>query len=568
MKQPFGGVTSVPPKQDEQLLTLTKGRTKVPPPSAWVWCLAVMLMGSGEAWAYDPPRIIGTLQGVAPDSQWFGRGFCWVGDQNSDGYDDLLLIHDDYPYDDRQAVNAVKLYFGGERIDNEPDLVFQGSNGEALGTEGFLGYAGRLDTTSSNWIIIGSLYWDNNQLSESRIHLYRGGAALDSIADVTFRSSVDSILVVESSEQMRPSDFNSDGYDDLMIALGGRSTEKSAVMLIFNGGNVFDTIPDYCITLPFTRFRTLGTEWLAGSDINGDRYDDLVVISRQEILFYLGGSPMDTVAFLHIDWTEFAPKHLKYFAMLGDVNGDGYDDWGCYWYELGVMQDRDGFYVFYGSEQPDMEPDKELRGSAEVWDVGNGLIAGGDMNGDSISDIVTTISGAYHAEGQLEIFLGSRWFDGRSVILRNIAQTYPMFFGWHLGAIGDYNGDGMNDFVSGWYPEYGDWEFGKLSILAGSADWHVSVKPEPIVPVREFSITLAPNPFNGRLTISYSIPSSSSLSSLSLFDVNGRLVRRLAEGIQTAGEHSVTVNGLQSGLYFVALETTTAKEVRKIVCIR
>jgi len=76
---------------------------------------------------YNPPQIIGELRGVGEDSLEFTQAFCWAGGQNGDGYDDLLVLRDgfyNYPGEERHSVNAVKLYFGGEEIDNTPDGSF------------------------------------------------------------------------------------------------------------------------------------------------------------------------------------------------------------------------------------------------------------------------------------------------------------------------------------------------------------------------------------------------------------------------------------------------------------
>lgn len=69
-----------------------------------------------------------------------------------------------------------------------------------------------------------------------------------------------------------------------------------------------------------------------------------------------------------------------------------------------------------------------------------------------------------------------------------------------------------------------------------------------------------PNPFNGFTTISYSLPHESRVR-LRIFNVLGQRVACLAEGVQTAGRHSASWNGLNangmaspSGLYFYVLE--------------
>lgn len=65
-----------------------------------------------------------------------------------------------------------------------------------------------------------------------------------------------------------------------------------------------------------------------------------------------------------------------------------------------------------------------------------------------------------------------------------------------------------------------------------------------------------PNPFHGAATISYSLPNPGEVS-LALFDVRGRLVRTLVDGVEAAGRHDVTLRGeaLPSGVYFYRLES-------------
>jgi len=65
----------------------------------------------------------------------------------------------------------------------------------------------------------------------------------------------------------------------------------------------------------------------------------------------------------------------------------------------------------------------------------------------------------------------------------------------------------------------------------------------------------SPNPFQGSAQISYRLPESEHVS-LHLYDMRGRLVRTLVDGVQDAGEHHVTLDGarLASGIYLYRLE--------------
>ncbi|MBS1553023.1 MAG: T9SS type A sorting domain-containing protein [Bacteroidetes bacterium] len=81
-----------------------------------------------------------------------------------------------------------------------------------------------------------------------------------------------------------------------------------------------------------------------------------------------------------------------------------------------------------------------------------------------------------------------------------------------------------------------------------------------------------PNPFNPVTKISYSIPAQGKVS-LSVFDMTGKEVRNLVNGIQTAGYYSVSFDGsgLASGVYYYRLEVTGEKnfvDTRKMLLVK
>ena len=127
--------------------------------------------------AYDPPEIIGILHGTGNDTAYFGEDFCCVGDQNGDGYDDLLVNH--FPSRDR---DRVELFLGGEEMDNDPDMIFETE--DALGIGQNMNYLGDLTGEGTSWFafyatlrIEGDYY--------SRLFLYEGGENLDNEPEFT-----------------------------------------------------------------------------------------------------------------------------------------------------------------------------------------------------------------------------------------------------------------------------------------------------------------------------------------------------------------------------------------------
>ena len=83
-----------------------------------------------------------------------------------------------------------------------------------------------------------------------------------------------------------------------------------------------------------------------------------------------------------------------------------------------------------------------------------------------------------------------------------------------------------------------------------------------------------PNPFNPTTTIEYSI-GERSVVNLSIFDVNGRLVRMLVNEAKPAGSHRFVWDGrdgigslITSGVYFYRLKTGTFSRTKKLVVLR
>jgi WD40 repeat protein len=83
-----------------------------------------------------------------------------------------------------------------------------------------------------------------------------------------------------------------------------------------------------------------------------------------------------------------------------------------------------------------------------------------------------------------------------------------------------------------------------------------------------------PNPFNPMTTISFSIPAASS-TTLTVYDVAGKLVRTLVRQDLEAGDHQVIWNGsdeggrqVAAGVYLYRLDSGSVLEVKRMTLIR
>lgn len=76
-----------------------------------------------------------------------------------------------------------------------------------------------------------------------------------------------------------------------------------------------------------------------------------------------------------------------------------------------------------------------------------------------------------------------------------------------------------------------------------------------------------PNPCPGFANISFAIPVSSNIN-LDIYDITGRKVAVLAEGVFSTGLHEVEISGLSTGIYFCVLRTGDFIDTRTIAVIK
>ncbi len=84
-----------------------------------------------------------------------------------------------------------------------------------------------------------------------------------------------------------------------------------------------------------------------------------------------------------------------------------------------------------------------------------------------------------------------------------------------------------------------------------------------------------PNPSSGAAELRFDIPRNGTLATLALYSVEGRLIRVLAQGRQSPGQHVMTWDGrdhaghrVGSGIYFARLQAGDEELIEKLVVIR
>jgi len=110
---------------------------------------------------------------------------------------------------------------------------------------------------------------------------------------------------------------------------------------------------------------------------------------------------------------------------------------------------------------------------------------------------------------------------------------------------------------------------GALLMRLAPEVWPDAVRESVAAPQVFMLYPAFPNPFNASLAISYRLSAISPVS-LKLFDVAGREVRTLDEGVRAAGGHRMVMDGaeLAAGVYLLRMTTPGFNLVQKVVLIK
>ncbi|MCD6440601.1 MAG: T9SS type A sorting domain-containing protein [Candidatus Marinimicrobia bacterium] len=99
----------------------------------------------------------------------------------------------------------------------------------------------------------------------------------------------------------------------------------------------------------------------------------------------------------------------------------------------------------------------------------------------------------------------------------------------------------------------------------------IAVHPEPVdeVPTEFCLFPNYPNPFNAVTTIRYEIPKTSPVV-LSIYDINGRLVKMMENTTRLPGKYSVTwdASSVSSGVYLYRIQAGGFQQVKKCLLVK
>ncbi len=139
-------------------------------------------------------------------------------------------------------------------------------------------------------------------------------------------------------------------------------------------------------------------------------------------------------------------------ADAGDWNGDGFRDVaiGAPFARVGANAEAGRVTVRFGGPEPGALPDVVLEGPAASSLFGSAIAGGGDFDGDGFDDLVVGAWSYNNGRGSIFLYRGGLVPDATADQRFSVTASSGITrLGQSLAFVGDWDGDGRDDFVAG-----------------------------------------------------------------------------------------------------------------------
>lgn len=246
-------------------------------------------------------------------------------------------------------------------------------------------------------------------------------------------------------------DVNQDGFDDVIVGASGHSSTLwgAGSAHVFSGADgalLFQWEGLWSND-------SFGRSVAGAGDVDGDGFPDMIVGAYSaRPSFYLYPEPGAAYVFSGADgsliYTFWGEDDEDYFGRsvsgAGDVNADGFDD-----LVIGANGTKPGWTGYYGSAYVYSGHNGSLLfqwdgTSSDSW-LGSSVSDAGDINGDGFDDVIVGQPESNNSSGKAFVYSGN---DG-SVIYQWVGESVWDHFGVSVSNAGDVNGDNTDDIIVG-----------------------------------------------------------------------------------------------------------------------
>jgi len=304
-------------------------------------------------------------------------------------------------------------------------------------------------------------------------------------------------------------------------------------------------------------------------DVNGDGFDDAYLASPinqstfwSEILLGNASIPLSDSLVLPESFIAIFPR----VSPLGDINGDGcadfmgYEVWPNHYLWLGSteLDSIPDLTLSINSSDHDMQSFRRPDIEYAVF---------GDLNGDGYDDFVCSDPHANGYNGQAGLWLGGPNVNATVDLVFNPPTDWQWRNFGHAKAIGDFNGDGFDDLALS-CPRWMDGGFhfpGRIYVFAGNAQLQDTTvaNDDPVAPpisVEDWRLNVYPNPYTsgfGNLNIELRGESFTKVGQYShrLFNIRGQKIQEGQISPEALSQRSfeLSIEGLSPGIYQIAV---------------
>ncbi|MDP7043903.1 MAG: integrin alpha [Candidatus Thalassarchaeaceae archaeon] len=326
----------------------------------------------------------------------FGSSIANAGDVNGDGCEDLLVGSTGAVDNLGYATGKASIYFGGNHSHASADWTVEGENsGDKFG--GTVSSAGDIDNDGFDDVLVAATGFTQSG-GEGKVYLYLGSSSGPSTSSSwTTRGYWQNVIQGWSLAGI--GDINGDGCDDIAIGAAGSFSELTGngrVEVYVGSGMGWMTIDNYWTTS--TTNTLLGYSVAGIGDVNGDGYDDFAfseplydnsALGKVSVL--LGdstGLPDD--AELELVGTQSSQMFGSDVSTIGDINDDGVEEIAISSIGLGTSPGKVEYFFADDTEYLRRGANSLLATGVSGQHLGRTVGGGGDLDGDGQLEIIIT----------------------------------------------------------------------------------------------------------------------------------------------------------------------------------